>query len=738
MRPCARLTLRATLTALRSFSTAAAAARPRRRASPAAAPQQPAPAAAPSHVCDTASLQAPGAGDLSAVVAAIPLLYENEDAWLSLQDAHGVSKREYVEAAVLWRRLAAREPEAAFSACGGDVASFHALARAAAALAPAAAAALDALTAPPGAPSLPPPSAAASPAFAAFVAASLPHLRALATQLRGDSHTSSSSSSLSQQHHHHHHHHQQQKQQQRGASATNLHNPHTWYPVARGMRRRVIFHAGPTNSGKTYNALRALKDAWTGVYCGPLRLLALEVYESLNLDGTPCSLHTGQEHRETPFSAHVSCTVEMLSTERVLDVAVIDEIQMIGDESRGASWTRALLGVPAAEVHVCGDPAAIPVVTALCELTGDALEVKRYERLTSISPEPVSLNGDLSLIQEGDAIVAFSRKNIYAVRRAVELKTAHKCCVVYGSLPAETRSAQARLFNDPTSGCRVLVASDAIGMGLNLNIRRVVFHDLVKFNGVATEPLAAAHVKQIAGRAGRRSSIYPNGFATTLNAHDLPALHRALATPPQGITTAGLFPNPEQLLAFSARLPLGTPLAEVIRRFLTASELSGPYFMCRGEEMIATAALLERYAATTTLEQRAALCLLPANLRNHEVRNFLFGFLDVFVTGAPVPLAVQLPLDDDPAFLMRELPGLEAKASALDMYAWLATKLGARFVDVRAAAEKRAQVMAMLQRALEMVTESAKEASTVKAAYERRRRRQTKLLQQAPLQLGRP
>ena len=87
------------------------------------------------------------------------------------------------------------------------------------------------------------------------------------------------------------------------------------------MKRRVIFHAGPTNSGKTYNALRALKEAWTGVYCGPLRLLALEVYESMNLDGTPCSLRTGQEVRETPFASHASCTVEMLSMERVLDVA---------------------------------------------------------------------------------------------------------------------------------------------------------------------------------------------------------------------------------------------------------------------------------------------------------------------------------------------------------------------------------------------------------------------------------
>jgi ATP-dependent RNA helicase SUPV3L1/SUV3 len=131
------------------------------------------------------------------------------------------------------------------------------------------------------------------------------------------------------------------------------------------MKRKITYHAGPTNSGKTYNALVALKEAWSGVYCGPLRLLALEVYDSLNLDGTPCSLLTDQERRQAPFAGHVSCTVEMLGVEERVDCAVIDEIQLIGDEFRGASWTRAVLGVPAAHVHLCGDPSAVPVVAAL-------------------------------------------------------------------------------------------------------------------------------------------------------------------------------------------------------------------------------------------------------------------------------------------------------------------------------------------------------------------------------------
>ena len=158
------------------------------------------------------------------------------------------------------------------------------------------------------------------------------------------------------------------------------------------------------------NRTRALPLLWyaTRVPLLPLfalRLLALEVYESLNLDGTPCSLLTGQERRQAPFAGHVSCTVEMLGVEERVDCAVIDEIQLIGDEFRGASWTRAVLGVPAAHVHLCGDPSAVPVVAALCAITGDDFEVKTYERMTSISPQEASLKGLLGK----DAVQYYAR-----------------------------------------------------------------------------------------------------------------------------------------------------------------------------------------------------------------------------------------------------------------------------------------------------------------------------------------
>lgn len=131
----------------------------------------------------------------------------------------------------------------------------------------------------------------------------------------------------------------------------DLTNPANWYVEAREIRpRHIIYHAGPTNSGKTYAALKSFMTSSTGIYCGPLKLLANEVYAKANRESTQCDLLTGEERKfasgdEALPAEHVACTVEMASLEKCFDVAVIDEIQMIGDAQRGWAWTRAFLGL---------------------------------------------------------------------------------------------------------------------------------------------------------------------------------------------------------------------------------------------------------------------------------------------------------------------------------------------------------------------------------------------------------
>jgi ATP-dependent RNA helicase SUPV3L1/SUV3 len=280
------------------------------------------------------------------------------------------------------------------------------------------------------------------------------------------------------------------------------------FPLARSMRRKLILHVGPTNSGKTHMALRTLAAARVGAYGGPLRLLAHEVFERLNIGqivplgseatdhheadetsnfdvqvpGTsravikhgnllfarPCSLVTGDERRSVEGATLSSCTVEMLSLDRRYDVVVIDEIQMIADSQRGPAWTAAVLGSAAAELHLCGEERAVPVIEALAKVTGDELIVNRYQRLSPLVVAPKSLERDLTRIRKGDCVVTFSRTNIFNLKKEIEEKTGHRCAVVYGRLPPEIRAEQAALFNDSSSEFDVLVASDAIGMGLNL------------------------------------------------------------------------------------------------------------------------------------------------------------------------------------------------------------------------------------------------------------------------------
>ena len=264
---------------------------------------------------------------------------------------------------------------------------------------------------------------------------------------------------------------------------SDLTEPANWYPKARQIKRRIIYHAGPTNSGKTYSALMAFQSSDSGIYCGPLKLLAAEVFNKTNQNEIMCDLLTGEERRfakpdNTP-SEHMACTVEMANLDRVYDVAIIDEIQMINDPTRGWAWTRAFLGLQANEIHLCGDQTSIDLLTDLSFLTGDNFEVKTYERLTplTIMQKPLlSFNN----VERGDCFVCFNKKTLFSVTSTLE-KKGHEVAVIYGSMPPGVKSAQAARFNDPADNCKILVATDAIGMGLNLNIRRIIFCTLKKY-----------------------------------------------------------------------------------------------------------------------------------------------------------------------------------------------------------------------------------------------------------------
>ena len=257
------------------------------------------------------------------------------------------------------------------------------------------------------------------------------------------------------------------------AKLADLRYPLEWYPATRALKRTIHLHVGPTNSGKTYHALKRLEQAKTGVYAGPLRLLAYEVYTRLNAQGKRCHLITGDDRRinedaRDGAGSMISCTVEMVPVNTVVDVGVIDEIQMIGSPDRGWAWSQAFLGLQAKELHLCGEARTAPLIRELAAAMGDELVLHHYERLTPLNLAAKGLNGRLERLRKGDCLVVFSRAEIHAMKGRIEKLTGKRVAIVYGSLPPETRARQASLFNDPDNDYDYLVATDAIGMGLNL------------------------------------------------------------------------------------------------------------------------------------------------------------------------------------------------------------------------------------------------------------------------------
>lgn len=329
--------------------------------------------------------------------------------------------------------------------------------------------------------------------------------------------------------------------------------PEMEFAEVRELRRHFIFHIGPTNSGKTFQALERLKEAACGVYLGPLRLLALEVYERMNEMGVPCTMRTGQECIEEENSRVTASTIEMADFDENYDIAVIDEAQLVADTDRGHSWTKAVLGLRAEEIHICMSPAAEQVICHLVGLCGDDYEVRRYERKTELICEdrPFVFPDD---VREGDALIAFSKKSVLDVAGRLE-EAGVSSSVIYGSLPPEIRRRQTRLFNRGKT--KVAVATDAIGMGLNLPVRRIVFLQADKFDGTSRRPLRTPEIKQIAGRAGRYG-IYDKGYVSAMGEQELEYIRERFEAPEEPLTQVNLgFP---QVL-----LDINAPLDELMK-----------------------------------------------------------------------------------------------------------------------------------------------------------------------------
>jgi ATP-dependent RNA helicase SUPV3L1/SUV3 len=275
---------------------------------------------------------------------------------------------------------------------------------------------------------------------------------------------------------------------------------------------QVVAVLGPTNTGKTHLAVERMLGHASGMIGLPLRLLAREVYERVvrQRGAASVALITGEEKIVPERPRYFVCTVEAMPMDRAVDFVAVDEIQLVADPERGHLFTHRLLHARGRfETMFLGAGTMAPLIRRLVP----EAEIRDRERLSQLSyAEPAKL----TRLPRRSAVVAFSAEQVYAIAELLRRQRGG-AAVVMGALSPRTRNAQVALFQ--SGEVDFLVATDAIGMGLNMDVDHVAFAGLKKFDGRRTRHLHAHEIGQIAGRAGRH--LRDGTFGVTAQAQDL-------------------------------------------------------------------------------------------------------------------------------------------------------------------------------------------------------------------------
>ena len=447
---------------------------------------------------------------------------------------------------------------------------------------------------------------------------------------------------------------------------------------ARRKPRRLIAVLGGTNSGKTYSAFERLATAASGLYLGPLRLLALEAFTRLNEEfGVTASLITGEERRLVVGSRVTASTIEMLDPSQDCEVAVVDEIQMLNDPDRGWAWTQAVVGANADEVWLLGAPSAEGAIKALAERLGLPLEIRRTERKHPlVVGEPLAAQPAAALrkAKPGDAFIVFSRRDALNLRDDL-LALGKTVACVYGALSPEVREREARRF--ATGDAEIIVATDAIGLGLNLPVARIIFTSVQKFDGQTRGDLTVPLLQQIAGRAGRFGHVVDAGIVCGLT-----PVEQRLVTKTMGVKQWPIPSRGFQITAGTAYLEQIATMAgdDRLEALLSLFQLhadAGDGFFAPfiPEEQLARAALLDRFKGMS-LGLKHIFSMAPMSSRDEAMDSAWQSWAYAAYKNQPVTLAF-LPKSPDKATLAEA----ETTVRLLAAYRWLGYRLPELFTE---------------------------------------------------------
>ena len=270
--------------------------------------------------------------------------------------------------------------------------------------------------------------------------------------------------------------------------------------------QKIVALLGPTNTGKTHVAIEKMLEFDSGIFGLPLRLLAREVYDKCvgKIGRDKVALITGEEKIIPTTANYFICTVESMPKNKNVDFVAIDEIQMCADKERGHIFTERMLETRGAKLTMF---LGSQVMAKIIEELVNNVEFEKKDRYSKLSYSGIK---KISRLDRKVAIIAFSIEEVYAIAELVRRQKGG-AAVIMGSLSPKTRNSQVGLYQ--SGDVDYLIATDAIGMGLNMDINEIYFSNLKKFDGKKTRRLNLIEMSQIAGRAGRYKN--DGGFGTT-------------------------------------------------------------------------------------------------------------------------------------------------------------------------------------------------------------------------------
>ena len=444
------------------------------------------------------------------------------------------------------------------------------------------------------------------------------------------------------------------------------------YPLARSMKRELHFFVGPTNSGKTYNAMKELKKADCGLYLAPLRLLALEGYEDLQKDKVEVSLITGEEQILDEDATHVCSTIEMIDYDMDVDVAVIDEIQMLDDIDRGWAWVNAIIGCPAKKIIMTGSVNALEAVKKIAAYLDESLKVVKHKRKTEL--EVMSHHVALGNLEPSTALIAFSRADVLKLKQKLHKK--HKVSVIYGNLSPEVRRDEAKRFRKGETD--ILIATDAIAMGLNLPIKTILFTSHTKFDGISRRGLNVNEIVQIAGRAGRYGH-YEKGYIGATTRDGLRYIENEYAKPVRTIKPPfNVKINNQQLEDLASHLQT-TSLTKVLSFFAKNMVFSGPFEAANLSSMITAAKIVDE-RINLKLEDKYMLAQAPITTKSPIILQAYQAYIAAVIKGKIVRYKPSITLPNKPK-TQKDLLLVEDEIKKISLYLWLSYKLPELFPD---------------------------------------------------------